>query len=358
MAQANEETPGDMFASLTPRERVLMALAHQRPDRTPRDFWAEPAALNRLYAHVGYRDEERLLTELGVDVRRINAVEPEPIRLGNGVYRNMWGEQFVYQQTAWGPMREDLPGALAGASSLEEILSFPWPSCDMLRYDHIPALVRRYERYAVLYGFADVWQRPALVRGWGPFLEDMVERPDWAHALCQRFADFYVEDYTRAQQAAGGRIDLFLLISDLGGQRGPLISLAMFRMFVAPYLQQMIACVHSLGAKVLFHSCGNVEPFIEELIRLGVDALDPIQPVGHAMSPEHLAAKYAGRICFHGGIDTQTLLPFGSPKEVMAEAGRYCTALGAEGGYILAPAHLFQPDVPPENILALYCVGG
>jgi uroporphyrinogen decarboxylase len=144
------------------------------------------------------------------------------------------------------------------------------------------------------------------------------------------------------------------LISDLGSQRGPLISLAMFEEFVAPYLKEMIDLIHSTGAKVLFHSCGAVARFIPELIRLGVDVLDPIQPAGNEMNPAQLQAKFGGKIAFHGGIDMQNLLPRGTPAQVAAEANRYCKILGENGGYILAPAHLFQPDVPPENILALY----
>jgi uroporphyrinogen decarboxylase len=87
---------------------------------------------------------------------------------------------------------------------------------------------------------------------------------------------------------------------------------------------------------------------------MGVDVLDPIQPVRKEMSPERLRADFGGRLCFHGGIDMQHLLPHGSPDQVSAEARRYCEILGQDGGYILAPAHLFQPDVPPQNILALY----
>ena len=85
-----------------------------------------------------------------------------------------------------------------------------------------------------------------------------------------------------------------------------------------------------------------------------MDVLDPIQPAGPEMAPERLEAEFAGRICFHGGMDMQRLLPHGTPAEVRAEARRYCQVLGRAGGYILGPAHLFQPDVPPENILAVY----
>jgi uroporphyrinogen decarboxylase len=205
-----------------------------------------------------------------------------------------------------------------------------------------------------MYGFADVWQRPALVRGWEGMFLDMAERPDWVHFLCRKFTDFYLEDYTRAAEISEGRIDIFLLISDLGSQNGPLISLAMFRKFIAPYLKEMIELIHSLGAFVLFHSCGAIRPFIPDLISLGIDVLDPIQPTGPDMTPESLKADFGAQLSFHGGIDMQQLLPNGTPEQVRREVRRYCDILGRGGGYILAPAHLFQPDVPPENVLACY----
>jgi uroporphyrinogen decarboxylase len=344
--------------TMTPRERVLAAIRHEPPDRTPCDFWAEPPALNRLFAHLGYSDKDRLLDDLGVDMRHLEAPAPPEREIGAGVFQNFWGERFVHQPTAWGPMRHDVKGALANARSLSDLESFAWPAPDCIDQSGLKALCRRYDQHAVLYGFADVWQRPALVRGWEEFFIDLVERPDWVHFLCRKFTDFYLEDYTRAAEATNGRIDLYLLISDLGSQHGPLISTGMFREFAEPYLKEMIDHIHRLGARVLFHSCGDIGPLIPELIRLGVDVLDPIQPVGPTMYPETLKRAFGGRLCFHGGIDMQQLLPCGTPAQVQAEVRHCCEVLGAGGGYILAPAHLFQPDVPPENILAFYQAQG
>ena len=339
---------------MTPRERVLAALSFEPPDRTPRDFWAEPPTWSRLLAHLGHSDRERVLRDLGIDIRHVDAAAPREREVAPGVFRNMWGEQYVYRETGWGPMREDVKGALAEAESLEQLETFDWPTVEDLDYSRLRAECEAHEEYALLYGSADVWQRPALARGWEAMFLDMVERPAWAHALCRRFCDFYVEDYTRAAEITGGRIDLYLLISDLGSQTAPLISPAMFREFVAPYVRRMVDCIHGLGGRALFHSCGAMYAFIEDLIGLGVDVLDPIQPVTPAMQPERLRAAFGGRLAFHGGIDMQALLPRGTPAEVRAEAWRYCEVLGENGGYILSPAHLFQPDVPPENLLAMY----
>lgn len=336
------------------RERVLATLAHEQPDRTPRDFWAEPPAWNRILAHFGYSDRDRLLDELGIDIFHLETPEP-PVRQVDGrLFQNFWGERYVYNVTPWGPMREDAKGALANARESGDLDKFDWPSPDCLDRSGLKAQCLKYEDRALLYGFADIWQRPALVRGWEEMFFDMIERPEWVHFMCRKFTDFYIEDYRRAAEETGGRIDLYLLISDLGSQQGPLISVPMFREFVAPYIKEMVDHIHGLGARVLYHSCGLIYDLIPDLIGLGIDVLDPIQPIGHEMSPENLKREFGSRLSFHGGIDMQRLLPEGSPPEVEAEARRYCNILGQGGGYILGPAHLFQPDVPPENALAVY----
>lgn len=339
---------------MTSRERVLRALRHEPPDRVPRDFWAEPPTWNRLLAHAGFTRKRELLDCLGVDVRHLEAPTVAEREISGGVFQNFWGERFVQQSTPWGPMRQDLKGALAEARSFSELEGFDWPTPDCIDRSSLAQQCQELEQHALVYGFADVWQRPALVRGWEEFFVDLIERPAWAHYLCRKFTDFYLEDYTRAAEITRGRIDLYLLISDLGGQGGPLISKSMFHEFVAPYLKEMIDRIHRLEGKVLFHSCGSIASLIPELIALGIDALDPIQPSGPAMQPEALKQAFGEQLCFHGGIDMQNLLPHGTTSQVKTQVRRYCEVLGAGGGYILGPAHLFQPDVPPENILAVY----
>ncbi len=339
---------------MTSRERVLTALRREQPDRTPRDFWAEPPTWQRLFAHVGHRDRDALLDQLGIDIRHLEAPAPPEREVAPGLWQNFWGERFIYRDTPWGPMREDAPGALAAATSFAELAAFDWPRPDCLDRSQLPAQCERYPEHALLYGFADIWQRPALVRGWEAMFVDLVERPDWVHSLCRIFTDFYLADYRRAAALTAGRIDLYLVISDLGTQRGPLISRAMFGAFVAPYLREMTACIHDLGGLAMFHSCGAIETFIPDLLACGIDVLDPLQPVGETMQPEHLKRCYGDRLSFHGGLDMQRLLTQGTPDEVAAEARRYCDVLGEGGGYVLGPAHLFQPDVPPDNVFAVY----
>lgn len=335
------------------RDRVRTALNHQNPDRVPRNFWAETPTWNRLFQYLGHNDKERLLVDLDIDIRSLDVSGPPEKQGEDGVFQNFWGERFFYRSTPWGLMREDIAGALATAKTFDDLLNFAWQTPNCFDYSSLPEQCKRWDNHALLYGFADIWERPALVRGLQNMFLDMTDQPDWVHFLCRKFTDFYKEDYIRAAEITNGRIDLFLLISDLGSQRGPLISKRMFREFIAPYIKEMCDLIHGLGAKVLFHSCGSIRPLISDLIELGVDVLDPIQPIGD-MIPETLKSEFGDRLCFHGGIDMQSLLPQGTPEEVRSGAQRYEDVLGKDGGYILAPAHLFQPDVPPENVLAVY----
>ena len=334
-------------------ERTMAAINRESTDRPPFDFWAEPPTLNRLFDYVGHNDLERFLDDMNIDIRAFNAIEPQPKQLENGVFENMWGERFVYRDTGWGEMREDTYGALYNAGSLEEIKAFPFPDNNAMDYSKLREQCRiaRDKKLAVRYGFADIWQRPSLVRGLENHLADMLENPGWVHCMSRIFTDFYLEDYRRAWEISGGNIDIFLVVSDLGSQRGPLISVKMFNEFVAPYLFEMSELIHGFGAKLMFHSCGNIAAFIPSVINCGVDILNPIQPVSEEMSPESLR-QFSDKLCFHGGMDVQRLIPMGTPEEIKRVLKRYAETF--KTGYIACPAHLFQPDTPPENIIAFY----
>ena len=344
---------------MTGYERVIKILNGENTDRPPFDFWAEDATLNRLFAYLGHRDLEKFLDDMKIDIRAFNAIQPENKIIDDkaGIFENMWGERFIYRDTEWGKMREDTYGALYYAESLDELKAFKWPDNDAHDYGKLREQCReaRDKKLAVRYGFGDIWQRPSLVRGLENHLADMIINPEWVHYLSRVFTDFYLEDYKRAWEASGQNIDIFLVVSDLGTQRGPLISVDMFNKFVAPYLAEVSELIHSFGAKFMFHSCGDVSQFIPSMIKnCKIDILNPIQPTGtKEMTPGSLKRfTEPGELCFHGGMDVQWLMPFGTPDEIKREARSYAETFGTR--YILCPAHLFQPDTPAENIVALY----
>lgn len=342
------------MTSMNSKERVLAAIKGETTDRIPSSFRAENVEIVRLQRDTGMTPDQ-FMDRFDVDIRNVGAKTPPAKAIGGGLYQNYWGERYALHETEYGPVRDDVEGALATAETLEDLMSFPWISNDDFDYSGLLEQCRHYSGRAIQYGSGDVWQRPGLVRGMGNFLVDMYENPEFCHYLSNRFTEFYVEDYRRAYDYSQGNIDIFAIASDLGTQRAPLISVDMFREFVAPYLKRISAAVHELGAYLFFHSCGMVEPFIPDLIACGVDILDPIQPCNGnpLMAPESLAEKYAGKVCFHGGIDIQNVLINGSPDDVRAAVDRYRDAFGARG-YICSPSHGLQVDIPTENVIALY----
>ena len=137
-------------------------------------------------------------------------------------------------------------------------------------------------------------------------------------------------------------------------QTGMMISPEIWRRYIKPRHAELIVPFKKMGLKTRYHSDGSLIPIIEDLIELGLNLLDPIQPKASGMDAENLYRLFGGRISFYGGIDTQNLLPHGTPEDIEKEVLRYIRTLGAAGGYVVAASNAIQPDVPVENILALF----
>jgi uroporphyrinogen decarboxylase len=338
---------------MLPRERVLAAIDRRETDRVPVDLWAEEPVWERLLGDLGLSTRDALLERLEVDVRYISPLYPPDV-VTNGVKQNMWGERWMMANTPWGRDWEHIAGALADAASLAEIEAFPWPSCDDVDYSGLAEQCDKYDGYAIAYGNADIFERPALVRRWEDFLCDTALNPDWVDFMLKKFLDFFLEDFNRCLEATRGRIDIFWALTDLGTQAGLLQSRKMFQRFIAPPIKTLAEQAHRNGIKFMFHSCGAVRELIPDLTELGVDILNPIQPAAVGMEPEGLKRDFGDRLCFHGGIDIQYLLPLESAEAVRNEVKRRVKILGNGGGYILAPSHNLQLDISTENIRAMY----
>ena len=338
---------------MLPRERVLAAIDHRETDRVPVDLWAEEPVWERLLADLGLKSRDALLERLerqralrlsGLSTqRRFQRRETEHV-----------GRAVDDGQHALGQRLGARRRALANVSSLDEIAAFAWPSCDQVDYSGLAEQCDKYQGYAIAYGNADIFERPALVRGWENFLCDTSLNPDWVDFILKKFLDFFVEDFTRCLQATGGRINVFFALTDLGTQAGLLQSRKMFQRFIAPPIKILAEQAHRNGVKFMFHSCGSVRELIPDLIELGVDILNPIQPAAVGMEPEGLKRDFGSRLCFHGGIDIQYLLPLEPAEAVRKEVQRRVKILGRGGGYILAPSHNLQQDISTENIVAMY----
>ncbi|OHB81617.1 MAG: hypothetical protein A2V98_22655 [Planctomycetes bacterium RBG_16_64_12] len=339
---------------MTPRERVLSALAWQRPDRAPVDYWAEPCVTQRLLEDLRLKDKDELLDHFQVDVRALSAQDPPLKDLPGGIKENYWGERWGKVKLLGAEEWFHVDGALAGAQTVDDLERFDWPTPDVFDYRPLKAQLEKYDGYATRYGFADILERPALVRGKEEFFCDLALRPEMAHFMVDKFTEFYCEDLTRALEATGGRIDIVLLLSDLGTQTGLLLSKEMLQTFFVPYARKLFSLAKQAGVKSMLHSCGSVRAFIPELIEAGVDILNPIQVGARGMVPVELKEEFGSRLCFHGGIDIQQTLPRGSPDDVRREVRTRVGELGHDGGYIVCSTHNLQNDTPTDNIVAMY----
>jgi len=192
------------------------------------------------------------------------------------------------------------------------------------------------------------------MRGLARFLMDLVECPDIAEAISRRATQFYKQRAMRAVEESKGKIDIVYSGGDVGTQRGMMLAPELWRRHVKPYSTELIRPFKDMGLITMYHSCGSIVPVIEDLIGMGLDVLDPIQPLAHGMDAASLKRRFGDRLAFHGGVDVQRLLPYGTPGQVRKEVMRLMETLGGDGGYIVCPAHAIQPDTPPENVVALY----
>ena len=179
--------------------------------------------------------------------------------------------------------------------------------------------------------------------------------PDFAHEIVNRISDFFYDHHRRMFEHCDGLIDVAQVTDDLGSQTGPLISLEMYQEFYAPHHKRFIDLCHEFGIKVFHHDDGAIRPFLPLLVEMGIDILNPIQSTCPGMDKGELKADFGDRICFHGGVDNQRILPFGTEEEVRSEVRHCIDSLASDGtGYILAPCHNIQGNTPIENILAMY----
>jgi uroporphyrinogen decarboxylase len=184
---------------------------------------------------------------------------------------------------------------------------------------------------------------------------DFAIRRDYVDYLLKRINEISSQSLRTMLAEHGDDVDIVFMCDDYCSQLGPLISPADFKIFVVPYLKELVNITHQYNKKFLLHVCGSVRQLLPMIIDAGVDLLEPIQTKAAGMDPSGLKKDFGRDICFYGGVDLQELLPNAAPKKVVDEVKRLIDVLGAGGGYILGPGHTYiQADTPIENILTMY----
>jgi len=370
--------------AMTHRQRVQAALDHQEPDCVPLDLGTGgnsapvPEMYRKLAALYGRQDDVRLvshilrlavvheeiLQDLDIDTR------PVPMRpAGHGVrpcsepqrFYDDWGVMWKEVDVGDVVYRELAESPLANAT-LQDLETYPWwpDPLDPARYAGVQAEAERlfaHSDYALVGcpAFNSIWERAWYLCGFQRLLEGLLLEPEFVHAVLRRITDLSKAALERYLDLVGPYIQILKMGDDLGTQNGPQMSPKTYRHIIKPYHQELFNLVKERSnARVFLHSCGSVYRLLPDLIDAGVEVLNPVQVSARDMETGRLKAEFGDRLTFMGAIDTQYVLPFGTVDEVRAEVERRIADLGPGGGFIVAPVHNVQADVPPENLIAMY----
>lgn len=348
-----------MKPSLTSRERVRLALAHQETDRTPIGMVCSginPGARGALEAHLkAHRGitVEQYLFHL-IDIKDVGPAYRGPAL---PEWTDIWGVHRKPVSYGAGAYDEIDFHPLANATTLDEVAKHPWPDTAWFDYGAIPRQIAALDaqgEHCLMAANGNIFETSWYMRGFENIFVDLATEPEIAHAMFERVTKFFIDHFTKILQLAEGRIDLVFTADDIGGQNGLLMSLGMWEEHIKPYHVRLNRVIHEYGAKVIYHTDGAVMDAVGGLIDMGIDVLQALQFDARGMDPVALKADYGDRLCFEGGISVQKTLPFGTPDEVRGEVRDRLRVLGKNGGYILGPSHVIQDGTPPENIVAMF----
>jgi uroporphyrinogen decarboxylase len=324
---------------MTKRQVIRCVLDGGRPPYVPWNFGFTREAADKLAAHYGslepaVRGNHLLCLGSGI----FPAVE-----VGGDCVRDPFG-------VIWDRSRDkdigNVKGQVLPGPTLEGY-AFPDP-LEPFFFGDMKARIEKDagERYRVFQVGFSLFERAWTLRGMEALMMDFIENPDFAHRLLGAIADFQT---AQVKEALRQDIDAVYFGDDWGSQRGLIMGPALWREFIRPEMARMFKGVRDAGKKVFLHSCGDVDELFDDLCDMGLDCFNPFQP--EVMDGEALLKQYRGRLAFLGGLSTQRILPYETPDGVRRETRRLL-ALGREGGYIFAPAHAVEGDVPVENMVA------
>jgi uroporphyrinogen decarboxylase len=366
------------------RQRVQAALEHREPDCVPLDLGTGgnsapvPELYERLLALYGLQAEvqlvphimrlavveEEILRDLDIDTRPVSM---RPVRKGLRScdepqhFYDDWGVKWKEVDVGRAIYRELAEFPLADAT-LESLEHYPWwpDPLDPDRYAGVEEQARNlfYNTEWALVGcpaFNGVWERATYLCGFRRMLEGLLLEPEFVHAVLRRITDLCKPALARYLDLVGPYIQIIKMGDDLGTQNGPQMSPRTYRQVIKPYHQELFAVIKKrTDARIFLHTCGSVYRLLPDLIDAGVEILNPVQVSAKDMDTERLKTEFGDRLTFMGAIDTQQVLPFGSVQDVKAEVERRISHLAPGGGFILAPVHNVQADVPPENLITMY----
>jgi len=339
--------------NMTPRERWLAVLRRQKPDRVPMDYWATGEASEKLRKHLGCANDQELFARLHIDAPL--TVGPKYVGPKPPEGSDIWGLKHTNVNYGTGTYSECVYHPLAQYNSVEEIeRNYTWPRPDWWDYAEIPKQIAGKEHLPIRGGGSEPFLQYCALRGLEQGMLDLAMNPEIVHYCLDKLFGLAYEGTRRIYEAIPGKVMISYVAEDMGSQEGLMFSPASIREFLIPRMKRMIELAHSAGAYVFHHNDGACRAIIPDMIAAGIDVLNPVQWRCKGMEREGLKKDFGGKLVFHGGVDNQQTLPFGSVADVRQEVADNLRILGAGGGYILAPCHNIQAVSPPENIVAMY----
>jgi uroporphyrinogen decarboxylase len=342
--------------TMTPKERWLAVLNRETPDRIPMDYWGTEEATQKVMAYLGADNYWGFCERLHIDA--VISVSPTYVGPSLRDGYDYYGRGYQKVDYGSGVYEEVVDHPLARYSTIEEMeANYTWPTPDWFDFMVIPDQLTGMEQYPVRGGGSEPFYEYTQLRGIEQAYLDMLENPKLLHYCLEKLVDFNYEYTRRIFEQIPGQVTITYISEDLGSQENLLFSPELIREFFIPGMRRMVALAHEAGVYVFTHSDGAIRKIIPDLIEIGVDILNPIQWRCTDMEREGLKRDFGDSLIFHGGVDNQYTLPFGTVSEVRDEIKFNLEILGRGGGYILAPCHNIQSVSPPENIVALYETG-
>jgi len=276
---------------------------------------------------------------------------PELKSYQDGTRENIWG--VLRGGSYYG---QPLSHPMAGVASVEEVFSHPMPNPDWFDFSHIRKECEVWRDYAIIGGpWVVVFTDATELVGMEEFFIKMATHPEVMKAVIKRVSDFYYELAVRFFEEADDLLDIFFFGDDMGTQEALLISPEMWREFCKPEVKRFVDVGKQAGLNTMFHSCGAIRKIIPDLIEVGLDALNPVQICARGMELRKLKSEFGDKLTFHGGVDHQAILPFGTVEEVKKEVRRVIDIMASGSGYCLAPSHdLMLDEFPYDNVVAMY----
>jgi len=350
-----------MSRAMTSKQRVLTAFANREADRVPINYLSNPDIDLRLKRHFGLKkdDGDGLLRALGVDFRGVGARYTGKRLHAEKEGRNvdpLWGWVTRYVEHGQGGYWDFCDFPLTDADE-EAVARWPMPSPDDFDYSAIRDQALKLGEYGVHIGgpgLACIMNTAGFLRGMEQMFVDLALDEPAGTLLVDRMLGIQFEIARRELEAAHGAVDFMWIGEDLGSQKGPLIGMETFQKHIKPRHEKFLALAKSFGLPVMMHSCGSSSWAFEEYIKMGVTAMDTLQPEATNMSPAHLKRTFGGRLAFHGCISTAGPVSFGTVDEVVEDCRRTLEIMMPGGGYCFAPTHSLQDNSPTENVLAMY----